>query len=817
MIRLVKIILVLTSLCLFGVLVAAGSGVYLLWRYGQDLPDYRQLANYQPKTITRFHAGDGRLIAEFATEHRVFVPIQALPRTFIQAFIAAEDQNFFTHPGVDPVALVRAAFTNLTNIGSNRRLVGASTITQQVAKNFLLTSEVSIERKIKEAILSFRIERAFSKEQILELYLNEIYLGYGSYGVAAAALNYFDKSLHELSDGEMAYLAALPKAPNNYHPVRNPKSARARRNWVISRMYEEGFVDAETAFRARAERLRVVPNTGAAHAQADYFVEEVRRELVQRYGEARLYEGGLSVRTTVDPTLQRIADEALRRGLIAYDRRHGWRGPWDRIEVMENWLGVLRGIKRPPGTEGYELAVVTELNSSGATIGLTTGRIGRIPLEELKWARAWLGNEGRGPSIKKPSDVLLVGDVVLVQTIFEKTKIQEGEDPNYPPGTYALRQVPEINGAIVALDPHTGRVLAMTGGMAFEASEFNRATQAWRQPGSAFKPFVYLAALDNGYTPATRILDAPFVLDQGPGLGKWKPANYTRRFYGPSPMRLGIEKSRNLMTVRLAQRIGMPKVAEYAERFGLVDEMPNQLAMALGAGETTLLRMTTAFAMLVNGGRRITPALIDRIQDRQGKTIFRHDARKCDDCQMAEWDGGSTPTLPDVRDRVADATSAYQIVTMLEGVVKRGTGRRVRAVGRPLAGKTGTTNDGVDTWFIGFSPDLAVGIYAGFDQPRPLGKNETGSSVAAPIFKDFMEHALRGKPAIPFRIPSGVRHVRINVETGRPARPGDKQVILEAFKIGTEPAGDSVLIDGSGGVAEAAGTTGAPPASAGLY
>ena len=817
MIRLVKIILVLTSLCLFGVLFAAGSGVYLLWRYGQDLPDYRQLANYQPKTITRFHAGDGRLIAEFATEHRVFVPIQALPRTFIQAFIAAEDQNFFTHPGVDPVALVRAAFTNLTNIGSNRRLVGASTITQQVAKNFLLTSEVSIERKIKEAILSFRIERAFSKEQILELYLNEIYLGYGSYGVAAAALNYFDKSLHELSDGEMAYLAALPKAPNNYHPVRNPKSARARRNWVISRMYEEGFVDAETARRARAERLRVVPNTGAAHAQADYFVEEVRRELVQRYGEARLYEGGLSVRTTVDPTLQRIADEALRRGLIAYDRRHGWRGPWDRIEVMENWLGVLRGIKRPPGTEGYELAVVTELNSSGATIGLTTGRIGRIPLEELKWARAWLGNEGRGPSIKKPSDVLLVGDVVLVQTIFEKTKIQEGEDPNYPPGTYALRQVPEINGAIVALDPHTGRVLAMTGGLAFEASEFNRATQAWRQPGSAFKPFVYLAALDNGYTPATRILDAPFVLDQGPGLGKWKPANYTRRFYGPSPMRLGIEKSRNLMTVRLAQRIGMPKVAEYAERFGLVDEMPNQLAMALGAGETTLLRMTTAFAMLVNGGRRITPALIDRIQDRQGKTIFRHDARKCDDCQMAEWDGGSTPTLPDVRDRVADATSAYQIVTMLEGVVKRGTGRRVRAVGKPLAGKTGTTNDGVDTWFIGFSPDLAVGIYAGFDQPRPLGKNETGSSVAAPIFKDFMEHALRGKPAIPFRIPSGVRHVRINVETGRPARPGDKQVILEAFKIGTEPAGDSVLIDGSSGVAEAAGTTGAPPASAGLY
>ncbi len=817
MIRIVKIILVLTSLCLFGILLAAGGGVYLLWRFGQDLPDYRQLANYQPKTITRFHAGDGRLIAEYATEHRVFVPIQALPRTFVQAFIAAEDQNFFTHPGVDPIALLRATLTNITNIGSNRRLVGASTITQQVAKNFLLSNEVSIERKIKEAILSFRIERAFTKEQILELYLNEIYLGYGSYGVAAAALNYFDKSLHELSDGEMAYLAALPKAPNNYHPVRNPKAARARRNWVISRMYEEGFVNAETARRARAERLRVVPNTGAAHAQADYFVEEVRRELVQRYGESRLYEGGLSVRTTVDPKLQRIADEALRRGLITYDRRHGWRGPLARIEVMENWLGVLRGIKRPPGSEGYELAVVTSLNSGRATLGLTTGRIGQVPLAELKWARAALGKGRRGPAVKKPSDVLLVGDVVLVQTVFEKTDVQEGEDPSYPDGTYALHQIPEINGAIVALDPHTGRVLAMTGGLSFDASEFNRATQAWRQPGSAFKPFVYLAALDNGYTPATRILDAPFVLDQGPGLGKWKPANYTRRFYGPSPMRLGIEKSRNLMTVRLAQRIGMSKVAEYATRFGLVDEMPNQLAMALGAGETTLMRMTAAFAMLVNGGKRITPALIDRIQDSQGRTIFRHDTRECSGCQMSEYDGGNTPLLPDVRDRVADATSAYQIVTMLEGVVKRGTGRRIRAVGKPLAGKTGTTNDGLDTWFIGFSPDLAVGIFAGFDQPRPLGRNETGSSVAAPIFKDFMEHALRGKPAIPFRIPSGVRHVRINVETGRPARPGDKHVILEAFKIGTEPAGDSVLIDGSGSVAESTGTAVNTPTSAGLY
>jgi penicillin-binding protein 1A len=817
MVRIIKVVLVLTSLCLFGVLVTAGGGVYLLWRYGQDLPDYRQLADYQPKTITRFHAGDGRLIAEYATEHRVFVPIQALPRTFVQAFIAAEDQNFFTHPGVDPIALVRATLTNILNIGSNRRLVGASTITQQVAKNFLLSSEVSVERKIKEAILSFRIERAFTKEQILELYLNEIYLGYGSYGVAAAALNYFDKSLHELTDGEMAYLAALPKAPNNYHPVRNPKAAKARRNWVVSRMYEEGFIDAEAARRARAERLRIVPNTGAALARADYFVEEVRRDLVQRYGEARLYEGGLSVRTTVDPTLQRISDEALRRGLIKYDRRHGWRGPIAQIELIENWSGLLRGIKKPSGNDGYELAVVTGVDSSSAEIGLATGRKGRIPLTELKWARAWRSEKRLGPAVMTPSDVLFIGDVILVNPVSEKASTEEGEDASYPMGTYALHQTPEINGAIVALDPHTGRVLAMTGGRSFDTSEFNRATQAWRQPGSAFKPFVYLAALDNGYTPATRILDAPFVLDQGQGLGKWKPANYTRKFYGPSTMRLGIEKSRNLMTVRLAQRIGMPKVAEYAVRFGLVDSMPNQLAMALGAGETTLLRMTAAYAMLVNGGRRITPALIDRIQDRLGRTIFRHDARNCDDCQLLQWNNGDTPQLVDTREIVADATSSYQIVTMLEGVVQRGTGRRIRQVGKPLAGKTGTTNDGVDTWFIGFSPDLAVGVFVGFDQPRPLGKSETGSSVAAPIFKNFMEEALRGKPAIPFRIPSGVRHVRINAETGRPASSSDKQVILEAFKIGTEPRGDSVLIDGSGSVANGSNAASAVPVSAGLY
>ena len=561
----------------------------------------------------------------------------------------------------------------------------------------------------------------------------------------------------------------------------------------------------------------MVPNTGASLAEADYFVEEVRRELVQRYGMERLYEGGLSVRTTVDPKLQKIADETLRRGLIKYDRRHGWRGPLARIEVSENWLGELREINKPLSADDYELSVVKFTDNKGAEIGLLTGKTGRIPLEELKWARSWHDYEQLGPPVKEPSDVLLIGDVILVHPVFEKTDSRNGQTVKYPPDTYALHQVPEINGAIVALDPHTGRVLAMTGGMSFEVSEFNRATQAWRQPGSAFKPFVYLAALDNGYTPSTRILDAPFVLDQGPGLGKWKPANYTKKFYGPSPMRIGVEKSRNLMTVRLAQRIGMPKVAEYAVRFGLVDSMPNQLSMALGAGETTLLRVTAAYAMIANGGKRIKPALIDRIQDRHGRTIFRNDKRDCHGCQGLEWRREATVQLHDIRDQVVNATSAYQVVTMLEGVVKRGTGRKVRAVGKPLAGKTGTTNDGVDTWFIGFAPDLAVGIFAGFDHPRPLGRKETGSSVAAPMFRDFMENALFGRPAIPFRIPSGVRHVRINMETGQPARANDKKVILEVFKVGNEPNGTSVLIDGSSDNLEAVGTADVSSTAAGLY
>ncbi len=799
-------------------LVSFGGALTVFYYFGRDLPDYQQLADYEPPVLTRVHAGDGSLIAEYADEKRAFVPIEAMPKLVIKAFLAAEDKNFYGHPGVDFVGVTRAILTNLSNVGRNRRPVGGSTITQQVAKNFLLSGEVTLERKIKEVILAFRIEHAFTKDRILELYLNEIYLGLGSYGVAAAALNYFNRSLDELTVSEAAYLAALPKAPNNYHPVRNHAAAKARRDWVIERMFEERFIAAETAAAARQAPLIFRPPDETRFVAADHFAEEVRRQLLERYGENGVYRGGLSVRTTLEPELQEIGDKVLRQGLIRYDRRHGWRGPIARIELEAGaasapgaesaaWAERLAGMPPPEKPESWRMAVVLTLGDRAAEIGLDDGSRGHIPLRELKWARPWREGQRLGPPVRTPADVLQVGDVIAVEPV------SQAEDGTaYGPGAFALNQMPEVNGALIALDPHTGRVLAMTGGFSFASSQFNRATQALRQPGSAFKPFVYLAALDSGLTPSSLILDAPFVIEQGPGLGRWKPANFTRKFYGPGTMRLGLEKSRNLMTVRLAQTIGMEKVASTAERFGVVDRMPRILSMALGAGETTLLRLTAAYAMLVNGGKRITPTLIDRIQDRHGRTVLRHDSRPCENCRGAMIDVNEVPEIPDTRPEVADPRSAYQVVSMLQGAVQRGTGRRVRAVGKPLAGKTGTTNESFDTWFIGFTPDLAVGVFVGFDTPRTLGTGESGSSVAAPIFRDFMAAALRGRPAIPFRISPGIRLVRVNAATGLVARPGDRNVILEAFKPGTEPTGEEGVLDGSdplaGGASSAAGASG---------
>ncbi|MDP9196735.1 MAG: penicillin-binding protein 1A, partial [Pseudomonadota bacterium] len=676
---------------------------------------------------------------------------------------------------------------------TGHRPVGASTITQQVAKNFLLSGEVSYTRKIREAILSFRIEKAFTKDRILELYLNEIFLGNRSYGVAAAAVSWFNKSLDELTVAEAAYLAALPKAPNSYHPVRNRDAAYARRNWVIGEMRDNGYITAEETKAAMAEEILLRPRTAEERVAAGDFAEEVRRELVAAYGEEPLYRGGYSVRTTVDPRLQEIATQALRQGLMAYDRRHGWRGPVAKLQTMLDWSGSLAGIATPAGSEGWILAVVLDVTDRDVDIGFADKSRGRIPLTEMKWARAWRPREYLGPEVKKPSDVMAQGDVILVEAADK-----DSTGKKYPSGTWTLRQVPQVQGGLVAMDPHTGRVLALSSGFSSSMSVFNRATQALRQPGSSFKPFIYLAALEHGFTPSSLILDAPVVIEQGPGLPLWKPQNYSGDFMGPTTLRRGIEKSRNLMTVRLAQSLGMPVVADYAERFGITPDLQETLSMALGAGETTVLRLTTAYAMLVNGGKKITPTLIDRIQDQQGKTVYRHDNRPCTSCQSVAWsDRLPTPDVPDTREQVTDPRAAAQMVSILEGVIQRGTGQIIASLNRPLAGKTGTTNDSRDAWFVGFSPDLAIGVYVGFDTPRDLGPKETGGSVSAPIFRQFMGAALANQPPTPFRRPSGIRLVRINPETGLLAQAGETGTIWESFIPGTEPGSESSpVLDG---------------------
>ncbi|MCB9990012.1 MAG: penicillin-binding protein 1A [Rhodospirillales bacterium] len=781
--------LALFSLGMLGLVVAVGGAVYAISYFSQDLPDYRALKDYKPPVVTRVYAGDGRLLAEYATEKRVFVPIDEMPDIVKQAFISAEDKNFYSHQGVDMIAIARAALGNL----QGKSLQGASTITQQVAKNFLLSPERSYRRKIREAILAYRMEKAMSKDRLLELYLNEIYLGEGSYGIAAAALNYFNKPLEDLEIHEAAFLAALPKAPNNYHPIRKPEAALARRNWVLDRMAADGVLTQSQSELAQAKPLLMLDPDEASIVHAPYFAEEVRRQLIEQYGEKSLYGGGLTVRTSIDPRLQLIAERVLREGLVEYDRRHGYRGPLAHWDSTSGWQEKLRNFERPPSMlPDWRLAVVLSVSANEATIGHMDGARDTLKLDYLSWARkAKKGSITLGPAVSSVRDVLEKGDVIMV----DKVTLESGETVT------GLRQIPEINGSLIAMDPHTGRILAMQGGWSFDESEFNRVTQAWRQPGSAFKPFVYLAALDKGFTPATLVLDAPFVIDQGPGLPKWRPTNYSNEYYGPTPIRVGIEKSRNLMTVRLADFVGMEDVVDYSKRFGVIEDMPPLLANALGSGETTLMRLTTGYAQLVNGGKKITPTLIDRIQDRRGKTVYSYDHRPCESCGnngLVEWENQPVPQIPDTREQIADPRKAYQIVSMLEGVVERGTGVRIKTLDRPLAGKTGTTNESRDTWFIGFSPDLVVGVFAGFDEPRSLGRKETGSSVAVPIFRDFMAEALKDTPPIPFRIPPGVRQVQINAETGARAMPGDERVIWESFLIGTEPTDKMYILDGKG-------------------
>ena len=753
--------------------------------YGKAVDDYRQLATYEPPITSRLYAADGRLLAEYASEKRAFVPYEDIPKQVVQAFISAEDKKFFSHGGIDFIGIGRAILSNIKNIGKGRRMIGASTITQQVAKNFLLTNEASLERKIKEAILATRIERAFSKEYIMELYLNQIYLGYYSYGVAAAALNYFNKSLDELTIAETAFLAALPKGPNNYDPVKRREEAIERRNWVLSRMRAEGYITEEQETAAAQEDIVLATRPKKETASdAEYFAEEVRRIIVGRYGENALYTGGLTVRTTVDPEMQQIATSTLRQGLINYDRRHGYRGPITHINIEdENWLDVLLSVNVPTYAPSvYRPAIVLAVDEKKAEIGLPDDTKGTIPLTEVQWAKKNLPAQTLGPDITGVDQVLSVGDVIWVQNVKHGPRWTA-----YPENTYALRQIPNVEGAMVALDPHTGRVLAMAGGFDFKRSQFNRAVQAKRQPGSAFKPFIYLAGLDEGLTPSSLILDAPFVMDQGEGKPKWKPKNISKRFYGETTMRVGIEKSRNLMTVRLAKRLGIPKIIEYAKKFGISDDLPNHMSIALGSGETTVLRLAAAYGMLVNGGKKITPVLIDRIQDRMGTTVYNSDSRPCEGCKADSWDGGEAPKIPDIREQIADPRSAYQMVNILTGVLSAGgSAGHLRSLGKTFAGKSGTSNDSLDNWFVGFSPDLVVAVFLGFDEPRTLGAHDTGGGTAAPIFKSFVQKALKGHAPVPFRIPPGIRLVRVNHQTGLPAKRGDKNVVLEAFKVGDE-------------------------------
>ena len=766
-------------------LAAAGIGMFV-GNLAKDLPDYEVLSKYEPPVTTRVHASDGALMGEFARQRRLYLPIQAVPDRVKAAFLSAEDKNFYTHPGIDIAGLTRAVINNIQT-GARQ---GASTITQQVAKNFLLTKDQTYERKIKEAILSFRIEQAFSKDRILELYLNEIFFGLNAYGVAGAALTYFDKSVNELTVAQAAYLAALPKGPSNYHPFRHTDRAIERRNWVIDQMVENGYVSREEGDKAKAEPLGVTPRRNGTYLFAgEYFTEEVRREIISRYGENALYEGGLSVRTTIDPHLQRLARKAMQNGLIKYDTLRGYRGPVETIDMGADWgvpLGEIKGLDDVPE---WQLAVVLESSDAGLSIGLKPNReisgklsaereTGTVSAEDMSFAMRHIV-DGKRVKADSPAEVLKAGDVVYVEK-------KEGS-------AYQLRQVPEVSGGLVAMDPHTGRVLAMVGGFSFSLSEFNRATQAMRQPGSSFKPIVYAAALDNGYTPASVIMDGPITITSGGTT--WTPKNYDSKSAGPSTLRAGIERSRNLMTVRLAHDMGMKIVAEYAERFGVYDHLAPYLPMALGSGETTVMRMVSAYSVMANGGRQIKPSLIDRIQDRYGKTVYKHDERGCEGCVAEEWKNQPEPELIDNADQVLDPMTAYQITSMMEGVVLRGTATTLQELNRPIAGKTGTTNDEKDAWFIGFTQNLVVGLYLGFDQPRTLGKGSTGGGLAAPIFKEFMAEALKDTPPVDFQVPEGMTLIAINRKTGMRANEGEPGTIMEAFKPGTGPA-DSYWVIG---------------------
>ena len=745
----IKFLIIFTIICLF-------FAFSTLWYFSIGLPDYKKLSNYQPPISSRVYSGDGKLIAEYAIEKRLFIPFESIPKKVINSFLSAEDKNFFNHPGVDAKGIVRALLKNLKNITANKRLEGASTITQQVAKNFLLTNEVSLNRKIKEAILAFRIERAYSKERILELYLNQIYLGQGTYGIAAASLEYFDKSVKDLNYTEAALLAALPKAPSRYDPFRYPDVAKFRRNLVLQNLENNNYISKDEFKEFKNSKIILKRRKIEILNEANSYTEEVRRSIKEKYGFKTLYSEGLSIRTPLDIDYQIQGINSLRNGIEAYDKRHGWRGAITNKLKDSNWRKKLDDLKIDP-TLNWKKAEILELNEKGIKFKTLKGFTNNISLQKIKWAI---------PNKKTINDRFAVGDLIFVK-----------KENN----AWNLKQYPKVNGGIVAIDAYTGDVKALVGGFNFKSSEFNRVTQAKRQPGSAFKPIVYAAALENGYSPNSIVLDAPFVESQGVGLKDWKPENYGKKFYGPSPLRKGIENSRNLMTIRIAQYLGMDKISEIANRSGIVEDMPRILSMALGAGETTLLDITKAYASFVNGGTKIDPIFIDRIQDRRGITIYKADLGSCNNCLEPLSISNTQPIIIDKEEKIITATHAYQVTSMLKGAVDRGTGKKTRFSGIEIAGKTGTTNNNTDAWFIGYSSDLIVGVYTGFDKPLSLGKKETGSSIAVPIFKEIMSDYLSKNNSLPFRVPKGIELVKIDLDTGKIITNDGDNTIYEAF------------------------------------
>ncbi len=728
----------------------------VLWTFSNSIPDYRFLKNYKPPVSSKMYSGEGDLVADFSKEKRIFVPYETIPKNVINSFLSAEDKNFFSHPGVDAKGLIRAVINNIDNILNSKRLEGASTITQQVAKNFLLSNEVSINRKIKEAILAFRIERALSKERILELYLNQIYLGSGAYGVAAASLEYFDKSIRELNYNEAALLAALPKAPSKYNPYRDKDLAKFRRNLVLNNLYENKFISEKKYLELRNKPIELKKVKKVFLEDSQYYIEDVRKNIIDRLTYEKVYKQGYNINTPINLEFQKIATESLRNGLISYDKRKGWRGPLKNIRYSENWTDKIEKNFRLEKSINWQIAIVKKVNQFNVIIETEKKEEGKIDYKDASWTK------------KDLKDILKKGDVIYVKR----------KNENF----FSLEQLPKINGGIVVMDPFTGRVLSLSGGFSFKNSEFNRASQALRQPGSAFKPFVYTLALENDYTPSSLVLDAPLVLDQGVDLKKWKPENYGKKFYGPSTLRIGLEKSRNLMTVRIAQNLGIDKVANFSKAMGIYDNPEKLLSLSLGSEETTLLSLTSAYSSFVNGGKLIKPILIDRIQDGEGNTIINNENRKCANCDKISFTTKEFPRIEDNYQQIFSPQTAYQVTSLLQGVVERGTGKKLNKLGLILAGKTGTTNDNTDAWFIGFTSNLVVGVFVGMDNPQPLGKFETGSKAALPIFEEFAKKAIKKSDARPFKVPKNITLMVIDPNTGNKAKFSSKNTIIESYK-----------------------------------